>query len=501
MLCILPLLAYGRQTSPPESWSKKLFSYETIPVLELPSVDREELLAQEAERADTLPLQFAIPHKVSIKLDSDGQWDKIERGQIWRQRISCPGATDINVGLTKYYLPQDVTVHLYSESEQYYEGAYTYHDNKLHQQLWLPPVPGDRALIEVFVSSDADKEQIELELTHVNCGFRDFFNREGTKLQGDCNIDVICSDGSDWRNQIRSVALYSINGAYLCTGTLIMDAEKTFRNFFLSANHCKVNANNASTLVFYWNYESPTCGQLGGGSLSQNQSGATFRAAKADVDFLLVELDNTPDPGFHVYYSGWDRSGIPSEGTSVIHHPFGAEKAISFNYNALTTIDSCIKTTGINTHWKVDNWEKGTTEKGSSGSCLWDIITRRCVGFLSGGSASCSNPGGYDCFGKFSVAWDSGSTASERLKDWLDPNNTNVLKVDGSNPGKNTSICGNGKIESDEECDDGNILSGDGCSSACTLDTGDGSKRFFIKKGVIKQKSDIDMLTIKITSA
>ena len=28
-------------------------------------------------------------------------------------------------------------------------------------------------------------------------------------------------------------------------------------------------------------------------------------------------------------------------------------------------------------------------------------------------------------------------------------------------------VCGDGKKEGSEECDDGNTLSGDGCSSAC----------------------------------
>jgi len=33
-----------------------------------------------------------------------------------------------------------------------------------------------------------------------------------------------------------------------------------------------------------------------------------------------------------------------------------------------------------------------------------------------------------------------------------------------------TVVCGNGMIESDEQCDDGNVLSGDGCSEICMLE-------------------------------
>jgi hypothetical protein len=56
------------------------------------------------------------------------------------------------------------------------------------------------------------------------------------------------------------------------------------------------------------------------------------------------------------------------------------------------------------------------------------------VGFLSGGAAACDNTQGFDCYGKFSIAWD-GPTAVQRLRDWLDPAATGTLVVDGSDPG------------------------------------------------------------------
>lgn len=33
-----------------------------------------------------------------------------------------------------------------------------------------------------------------------------------------------------------------------------------------------------------------------------------------------------------------------------------------------------------------------------------------------------------------------------------------------------TSVCGNGVVQSEEECDDGNSTDGDGCSTECTLE-------------------------------
>ncbi|MCF7812026.1 DUF4215 domain-containing protein [Candidatus Gracilibacteria bacterium] len=39
------------------------------------------------------------------------------------------------------------------------------------------------------------------------------------------------------------------------------------------------------------------------------------------------------------------------------------------------------------------------------------------------------------------------------------------------------AVCGNGTVDSGEECDDGNVVSGDGCSSVCQVECGSGYKK------------------------
>ncbi|MBL7942304.1 MAG: secretion system protein Por, partial [Flavobacteriales bacterium] len=58
----------------------------------------------------------------------------------------------------------------------------------------------------------------------------------------------------------------------------------------------------------------------------------------------------------------------------------------------------------------------------------------RIIGQLYGGASACAgsvNNGLFDYYGRFGVSWDAGSTASTRLKDWLDPGNTGVSILDG----------------------------------------------------------------------
>ena len=64
-------------------------------------------------------------------------------------------------------------------------------------------------------------------------------------------------------------------------------------------------------------------------------------------------------------------------------------------------------------------WQKGTTEGGSSGSGVFVTVvenqTRYLVGQLYGGSASCSNREGGDAYGRFDLAY------SAALSRWLNP--------------------------------------------------------------------------------
>jgi hypothetical protein len=392
--------------------------------------DRAALIEQAdaAEKAGA-PHQFADPIPVSLAPATHGTTEVLADGaRLWRLRIDAPGATDLNLGLTRFDLPPGATLYVFSDERDYWEGPYTSEDNEPHGELWLPVVPGSRAIVELYVPASPRWEP-EIEIGQIGWGFRDWFKLESGLRQGACNNDVICPEGDPWNDEEQAAAVYTRNGAWTCSGQMVMNTSGDFKPYFLTANHCGITSSNDNTVVVYWNFESPQCGFLCCGSLADNQSGSIWRASRSDVDFSLVELEEDPDPLSDVYWAGWDRSGVAPLGCICLHHPNTDEKAISFNYNPLTTMNSCIGG-GTNTHWRVNNWEDGTTEPGSSGSGIWDIDTHFLVGFLSGGLASCTVIQ-YDCFGKFSVAWD-GASATSRLRDWLDPGSTGATNVSGS---------------------------------------------------------------------
>jgi hypothetical protein len=426
----------------PLSASTTVKPLSTVSVLELEVIVPEEQIAADERQAleGPGPLRFAQPNDVKITPQNNGSWERLADGsRLWRLRIHSPGSTDLNFGFSEFRLPPGATLYIVAEADGFFQGPFTSHDNEAHGEFWSPVVPGERAVLELWVPPDAVFEPI-LQLKRIGSGYRGHFFRSPPK-QGSCNIDVVCPEGDPWRNEIRSVGRYSVGGMYLCSGSLIMDVPASMTPYFLSAHHCGVDSSNDQTVVVYWNYESVNCGDLSGGSLSQNQSGAIFRASREDNDVLLMELEETPDPSFQVYFAGWDARPSVIPGSSVgIHHPGGDEKAISFNDDPLTIRPNCVVGgTASDTHWRVDNWEQGTTEAGSSGSGLWDPATKRVVGYLTGGSASCWNPGGSDCYGRFAIGWEGPDPAS-RMKDWLDPQSTGTLFVDGKDPNVSCNV-------------------------------------------------------------
>lgn len=436
-LIALFLLLQPAAATPP-GWQLDLPADPALPQLTVAAVD-----ASARRKSDDLdhkpgrPLQVATGRKLDINVLAEAEMRTLADGQrIARLAIRAPGATDISLAFTDFQLPEGAALYLYDAERSLFQGHWDARQNRAHRQFRSPAVPGDTAILEVVLSPQSKRLPV-LQLAQVQAGFRDLFGRQGgpflSKSHGACNIDVACPQGDAWRDQIRSVARYTfdVDGqSFLCTGTLINDVPGSLTPWFLTAEHCA--ADNAASVVVYWNFEASNCGAQSAPLSTQTQSGATLRAARRDVDMRLLQLDEPPDASFNVHYAGWDRISTPASGAVGIHHPQGDVKSISISNNPLSVSNNCIAP-GSNTHWRVGPWDQGTTEPGSSGSAIWNPLSKRLVGFLSGGNASCANTSGTDCYGRFDVAWD-GPTAAERLRDWLDPNNNSPLALSGTDP-------------------------------------------------------------------
>ncbi len=393
----------------------------SFPALDTSLLAEEDILRDE----EGLPFRFAVAQDVQLTPDNSGTWETMNDGRLlWRHRFACPEALSLNLGFISYHLPPSATLLMYAADGTGPVFHFDSDDNRSSGQLWTPILLTSELVIELEMAP-ADRQKVSLELGRVSCGYRGF-GEDFSDKSGACNIDVICDEGDDWRDDIASIGMYSVGGIQRCSGVLVNNTDEDERPLFLTANHCPVSASNVVTMVVYWNYESPTCGQHGGGTLTEFNHGSELLAASPTSDFKLVELDESPDAVFGVTYAGWDRSNTVPTSAVGIHHPSTDEKSISFEDDPLT-ITTYLENPvpGNGTHLRVTDWDLGTTEGGSSGSPIFNA-DHRIVGQLHGGWAACGNDLS-DWYGRIFISWEGDGTPETRLRDYLDPAGTGVM--------------------------------------------------------------------------
>ena len=413
-----------------------------LPVLALPVQNNDSLLAREMRlRKPGRPQTFAVSLAADISPLKDGTWVPGTDYDLWRMRVRSPGAKSLNLGFTRFSLPPGAALYLSTDQERF--GPFTAADGKEHAQLWTPLLRGDDVVLELEVPPGRRKD-VDLVLTTVNHDFEGAIDQ----FSDDCHLDVACgaADGfpqiDQYRDVIRSVAAFTLDGTDKCTGFLVNNTNQDGRPLFLTANHCGVDEATAPTIVTYWNYENATCrtpgtaasGGKGNGRRDVFNTGARLLASYATTDMTLLELDEPVNPRAKPFYAGWNvLEALPDGTVFTVHHPNLDEKRITFSEQPVTrsTIVGTESATG--TFLRVPYWELGSTEGGSSGAPLFDA-EGRIRGQLFGGRASCGNDS-EDMFGWFHASWTGGGTPSTSLSEWLDPCGISVGTLPGLDAG------------------------------------------------------------------
>ncbi|HUS25604.1 MAG TPA: trypsin-like peptidase domain-containing protein [Candidatus Binatia bacterium] len=407
--------------------------------LTVPPPDVAAALAADAAKAGPPAYRFAVPVPVAVTPLTHGDWTVLADGRRqWRLQVEASGAKHLNFAFTRFALPAGASLTVAAADGSDLRGPYSA-ANAVAGQLWTPVVRGSSAVI--LLTLPAGTGAADLALTAVNYGFRAFGAKDDAAAKsGRCEIDVACPEAAGWGNEIRSVARYTIAGALLCSGTLMNNTARDGTPLFLTASHCLPSAALAPTTVYYWNYQTSTCGGRPDGGLEETQMGAVMLATSGGAtvvgsDFSLLQLAQTPPAEYHVYYSGWDRRDLAPHGVVGIHHPNGDEKRISFDFDQTEIANYLENGDGSNTgsHIRVVSWDRGVTEPGSSGSGIWNT-DHHLVGTLSGGGSSCELPKDSDWYGRLQQHWSAVPTPITSVADWLDPAASNADTLDGMDP-------------------------------------------------------------------
>jgi lysyl endopeptidase len=421
---------------------------EDVSFITTEQLDYDLLASQDAvtDQYKEVPYRFGYEHEVSYSFENTGRWilDTDANLAIWQLGIECPGALSISLLFSEFQIPKGGKLFIWSADRTEYIGSFTHLNNNKNGQLATGLVHGDKVVVEYIIPMDSE-EMGQITIGQIVHGYRSFLNskmvQEAYQQRGpfgnsdNCHVNVNCPEAVDWQIEKRAVAIICEGGFGLCTGAMVNNTANDGTPYFLTANHCTQGANEANW-VFYFNHEATNCNGSTGPT-NQSISGGSVVANNAGSDFALLLLNDTPPASFNVQYAGWDATDDESAVQSAvcIHHPSGDVKKISWENDA--PYHSVGNSAQV---WWIDNWEVGVTEPGSSGSPLFNQ-DHRIIGQLFGGASACNGTSGngqYDFYGRFGVSWDTGTLASTRLRDWLDPGNTGTLVLDGYPEGAQT---------------------------------------------------------------
>ena len=405
----------------------------SIPAVITPAIDAEQIKKEDlSTNVKASGYRFGIDFYYSLSMTDQGVWTTLPDGdQICRLRLVCPGAVSVCFTFDQYHLPEGAKLFAYTPDKQQVLGAFTSLNNQEDGYFAVSLLTGDEVILE-YLQPTTCSEQPLLRLWRITHGYRGpAMLTKGFGDAGACHINVKCPEGKGWEDPINATCAILDGGTELCTGTLINNTRQDGTPYLLTANHCYTYSLSPSTWVFWFNWESPTCANVSKSPSKNTLSGAKELAASSYTDFCLLRLNTAPPVSYNPVYCGWSRLDTPPDSAVCIHHPHLDVKKITPSDNIV--ISSFFETPEYPNAWQAF-WGTACTESGSSGCALFDK-QRRIIGQLWGGASHCDAPAEemYDYFGRLDLSW-NGYNENTRLRDWLDPDSTNLMTLDAYYP-------------------------------------------------------------------
>jgi hypothetical protein len=397
---------------------------------------------------DATPSTFPLPRRVAhviplnLGLDNAGTWEILSGGgALWRLRISSPGAVFLSFKFSDFELPAGAELHFVSVHRNYHDGAYTQRHNRPARRFGSPMIPGDSAVIELYLPPGSGSASLQLE--SVSHGYRNVVGmgsiaaRAGaSSVPGaapsstaaappggpfSCQRDIACPEGAPYQDVKRAVA-EGYDGVYICSGQLINNVRQDNRYLYITAEHCEWWI-DPPTMAYYWNYENSGCGTNDAPLTFSTGSTDLFHDSTADID--LLELDGTDlESSYNIYFTGWNRSTAAPTMGAIISFPDDKPKQIAIENDPIIDCapGGCAGGWGAN-WWRVEEYDVGVPEGGSSGGGLLDQ-NNLLVGVLTGGvGTNCTNFD-WDEYAKLYPQWSN-------LQPFLDPDATDPISLAG----------------------------------------------------------------------
>lgn len=409
----------------------------------------DKLLKEDSLDMGSKTYRFAVALTINFDFLQSANW--VTRGSMsyGRLLIVSEGARSLSLNFDSFNIPDFCELVIYNSTSTIAGPITSMENNDGH--TWASPIfSGDSIWIEAKLPTK-QKGALKLAMSNVAYGYRNFdMGKSGFGESGNClvNNNVMCF-GNGWDFERNAVCLLvNQSGTRFCSGSMINNSCNNNVPYVLSANHCLPDAGNIGQLRFVFQYWSPTCNPSQDDPNYIQFYGATIRANASPSDFLLLQLNQMPEPTSGITYLGWDRTINAATSGASIHHPSGDVMKISTFNTAVLRADNYVFANGKQAvgsqHWIV-TWNNGVTEDGSSGAPLLNQ-SKKIVGQLSGGPSACNAPANYlkDAYGRFDNSWTGTGNNATRLSNWLDPfgfGNTTTASISLSHIAGSGFVC------------------------------------------------------------
>lgn len=420
-------------------------------IKEMPSFDLAQLEKEDAER-DSIGgmFRFGKPFDVSYTL-ADGQWEDVDGGRIWSMTFKSKDALSLNFIFNDFRLPEGAELYVVNKDESVLFGPVTKESTTENGYFLTDIMKGDQATIYLFEPTDS-KGLSSLTISRVVHGYRDY----ETKVKTDRSVytpDVACYPAYNMASDAVAMILQG-NGYCVGTGFLIMDADHSFKPYFLTS-YFVIDSNNSYSITsdeisdaenssFKFRFKNASCeGSNPVTSYTYNQ--AKIRAYWKGTYFALLEIKGILKQNQALAWLGWTRSDGSVSAPACIHHLNNDVMKISF-------ASSPVSPDSFSTFWSCIFMYNGTVHPCSIGAPLINE-DKRVMGHLS--SIQFLNPNdefNTAQFGQFEDSWFGNGTADTRLRNWLDsqdPDNNNIFQVDTRRSLGNLQIIGDSAISVD----------------------------------------------------
>ncbi len=372
---------------------------------------------------DPMVFQFGTEYDVDIDVKNESQvYINDDDTYTLVLGIHSDGAYGLGFNFSDFFLTPNAKLYFYDRERTSFFGSLTELNNKETDDLTTSIIKGSYVIIELTAPQN-EINDIRLNIDTIIHDYTDIMNYYNTldSDREDCNINVICPEGDDWRDQINGVLRVSMGGG-LCSASLINNTSNDRTPYVLFADHCV--SGSTSGYVFYFNYQSSSCSGSTG-SLNQSVSGSSLLASEdinSGPDFALLELTSNIPDSYDPFYVGWSRSALPPQEAVGIHHPGADIKKISFTNDNVSA----------NGYYWEFQYDQGRVVPGSCGSPFFDQ-NKRQVGIASYIYTNYCDPSP-DCYcaqqynhgyGRFDQAWNMG------LSNYLDPISSGATFLDG----------------------------------------------------------------------